>query len=173
MLRTQRLASNNFSLLVAAAILHVLTTTSIYLTGRFQFARGIVDANGIGLLSSSDCIPYRLQTIALVEALTHEGAWAWLNMSAPFHIKLYSLVFSVSRYFFGFTILGAEPINLLLYLVIIVLVFKIAREAFDRRTALLAAATVAVWPSFLLHTTQFLKEPLFIAGMLALVSGTL
>jgi hypothetical protein len=35
---------------------------------------------------------------------------------------------------------------------------------------MLAAALVALWPTFLLHTLQFLKDPLFIAGALAVVA---
>jgi hypothetical protein len=34
---------------------------------------------------------------------------------------------------------------------------------------LIAAATVALWPSLLLHTTQLLRDPLFLVGMLAFI----
>jgi hypothetical protein len=34
---------------------------------------------------------------------------------------------------------------------------------------MIAAVTVGLWPSFLLHTTQLLKEPLFISGGLAFI----
>jgi hypothetical protein len=65
--------------------------------------------------------------------------------------------------------LSAEPLNAIYYLLILTLVFAIGREVFDRNVGLLAAGIVAVWPSFLLHTTQLLRDPLFIALMLALV----
>jgi asparagine N-glycosylation enzyme membrane subunit Stt3 len=48
-------------------------------------------------------------------------------------------------------------------------VFALGREAFNRRAGLLAATIVAVWPSFLLHTIQLFRDPLFIAAMLLLV----
>jgi len=161
--------SDHFSLLTTAAILHLLLTTFIYMTGRFRLAPDIVDINGIWLPSPSDCTWDRLQIISLVNTLTHDGIAAWLKMSAPCHLKLYSLVFSASSYLFGFTILGAEPLNLFLYLVIVSLIYKIAQEAFDNRVAIVAAVAVAVWPSFLLHTTQLFRDPLFISGLLALV----
>jgi hypothetical protein len=34
---------------------------------------------------------------------------------------------------------------------------------------LIAAITVALWPSFLLHTTQLLKDPMFLVGMLVFI----
>ena len=161
--------SSHFSLLITAAILHLLLTTLIYMTGRFRLAPDMVDINGIGLPSPSDCTWDRPPIISLVNTLTHDGVASWLKMPAPWHLKLYSLVFSASSYLFGFTILGAEPLNLLLYLVIVSLIYKIAQEAFDNKVAIVAAVAVAAWPSFLLHTTQLFRDPLFIAGLLALV----
>lgn len=165
----RRRQSSLFSLLIAAAILHLLLTSGIYMTGRLRLAPHMIDINGIELPAASDCTSYRLQIISLVNTLTRDGVAAWLKMPAQWHVKLYSLVFSVSSYLFGFTILGAEPLNLLLYLVILSLIYEIALEAFNNRAAIYAATAVAVWPSFLLHTTQLFKDPLFIAGMLALV----
>jgi hypothetical protein len=45
----------------------------------------------------------------------------------------------------------------------------LGNETFGSRAGLLAAATVALWPSFVLHTTQLLKDPLSILGLLALI----
>src|SRR5207302_845570 len=49
------------------------------------------------------------------------------------------------------------------------LIFQIGREIFNRRAALIAATTVALWPTFLLHTTQLLRDPLFLVGILAFI----
>lgn len=70
---------------------------------------------------------------------------------------------------FGYNVLSAEPLNLLFYLAIVALVFKLGRQLFNQKAAFLAAAAVALWPSFMLHTTQLLKDPPFITGMLGLV----
>jgi hypothetical protein len=51
----------------------------------------------------------------------------------------------------------------------VVLIYSLGKEIFDQRVALLAAGTVALWPSFLLHTTQMLRDPLFIAAFLLLI----
>ncbi|HYY58072.1 MAG TPA: hypothetical protein VE842_12125, partial [Pyrinomonadaceae bacterium] len=51
----------------------------------------------------------------------------------------------------------------------VALSFKIGEQVFERRTALVAASVVALWPSLLLHTTQLLRDPLFILMMLVMV----
>jgi hypothetical protein len=57
----------------------------------------------------------------------------------------------------------------LCYLATLTLVFHLSQEISNRRGGFLAAAVVALWPSFLLHTTQPLRDPLFVAGMLAFI----
>jgi hypothetical protein len=70
---------------------------------------------------------------------------------------------------FGATILSAEPLNAICYLTILLVIFNLGREVFNRRVGLIAAITVALWPSFLLHTTQLLKDPMFLVGMLVFI----
>jgi hypothetical protein len=65
--------------------------------------------------------------------------------------------------------LAIEPLNLIYYLAILVFVFKLGELSFDYRAGLLATAIVALWPSFLLHTTQLLRDPLLISSFLVLV----
>src|SRR6185436_5670273 len=93
----------------------------------------------------------------------------WYNAPSPFHLKLYSLCFTIFAALTGFNILAAEPLNLFYYLGILALVGKLGSEVFCPRAGLLAAATVGLWPSLLLHTTQLVKDPLYILGMLALI----
>lgn len=156
-------------LIAAAAGLHLAATAAVYLTGRFGFAPGVFDANGIGVSFAPDAYGYQAQAVALCEQLTRDGAAAWLAAPSQFHVKLYSLSFAVLNPLFGFTVLSAEPLNLLYYLAILCLVFKLGREAFDGRVGVLAAGAVALWPSLLIHTTQLLRDPLFIVAVLGLV----
>jgi hypothetical protein len=65
--------------------------------------------------------------------------------------------------------LSAEPLNLLCYLALLILVFRLGGEVFDERVGLIAALIVALWPSLLLHTTQLLRDSLFLPAMLAFV----
>jgi hypothetical protein len=157
-------------LLTAAALLHVAASVLINLVGRFQLLPQLFDPNGISQAVAFDSFLYRTQAIELVRLLSLRGGVGyWIEAPLPFHLKMYSLSWAVLSPLFGFTMLGVEPLNLLYYLLTITLVFKLGAELFDRRAALLAAAIVALWPSFLLHTTQLLRDPLFIVAMLALL----
>src|SRR2546429_319181 len=122
---------------------------------------------------AADCIGYRLEAISLTQTLTHQGIVPWLMASSqflvnPFHLKIYSLSFIVLGPLLGDNILAVEPLNLLYYLSILYLIFMLSREVFNEATGLLAVWAVALWPSFLLHTTQLFRDPLFIAAMLGL-----
>src|SRR5437660_7968312 len=69
----------------------------------------------------------------------------------------------------SFNILTIEPLNLIYYLAVLILVFKIGEVVLDYRSCLIAAMIVALWPSFLLHTTQLLRDPLLVLSVLVLV----
>ncbi|HEX8135985.1 MAG TPA: glycosyltransferase family 39 protein [Pyrinomonadaceae bacterium] len=157
-------------LLTAAALLHIAASVVINLVGRFQLLPQLFDPNGISQAVAFDSFLYRTQAIELVRLLSLRGGVGyWIEAPVPFHLKLYSLSWAVLSPLVGFTMLGVEPLNLLYYLLTITLVYKLGAELFERRAALLAASVVAVWPSFLLHTTQLLRDPLFIVAMLALL----
>ena len=149
----------------AAAVLHLALALMIYTVGKLALLPGMLNPFGIFVM---DGYVYRLEAISLARLLTREGIMVWLATASPFHVKLYSLSFALFGPLFGFNVLSAEPLNLLYYLAILTTIFMLGREVFDRRTGLLAAGIVALWPSFLLHTTQLLRDPLFIFTMLAL-----
>ena len=142
---------NPLRLLAAAALLHVTLALLLFAAGRMQLAPNVVNRDGI-VAAAADSILYQHQAIA------HDP-------SAPPHVRLLSIAFDL----FGTTILAAEPLNLLFYLAIVGLTFAVAREAGGPRAGAAAAVIVALWPTLVLHTLQFLKDPLFIAGALALV----
>ena len=156
-------------LLIAAAIFHLVVTVSIYGLGRYAVLPGTFDTNGIAVSFAPDGIKLREETAKLSDDLARGQIRHWFIAASPLHLKLYSVCFALLGPWFGSTILSAEPLNALCYLAILVLIFNLSQETFSRRAGLIAAATVAVWPSFLLHTTQLLKDPLFLVGMLAFI----
>jgi hypothetical protein len=156
-------------LLVTAMCVHLAAATGAYLAGRWAVAPATFDGGGVASFASDGRV-YRLQIVALEETLKRDGAAAWLATPAPVHVKLYSLSFALCSPLFGQTILSAEPLNLIYYLASLLLIFALGSEAFGPREGLLAAwMTAALLPSFLLHTTQLLKDPLFVVLALALV----
>ena len=156
-------------LIIAALIFHLAVTATIYGLGRSALLPGTFDTNGIAKSFAPDGVKDRGSVIWLSEVLRRGQIRDWLSADYPFHFKVYSICFAVFGSWLGFTILAAEPLNALCYLGGLVLVFHVSQEVFNRRAGLLAAATVGIWPSFLLHTTQLLRDPLFITGMLALI----
>lgn len=155
-------------LLCAAAILHLVLSVTIYGLGHYALFPDIFDADGVSTAFASDGVRYRRDAAALSESLWKGDLHYWAVADHPFHVKLYSVCFALFGTWLGYNVVGAEPLNASCYLASLVLVFSLGREVFNRRAGLLAAGIVALWPSFLLHTTQFLKDPLFVAGMLAL-----
>lgn len=146
----------------------MLLSVAVYAFGRAAVSPATFDENGVAISFASDGVRYRADAAALCESIRRGEFGAWASADKPFHVKLYAVSFALFGSLLGYNVLGAEPLNVLLYLACVALVFRIGREIFGRSVGLLAACAVALWPSFLLHTTQFLKDPLFVALVLAL-----
>jgi len=155
-------------LLIAAAA-HVALTIAIFLTGHFQLLPGTFDEHGIGLSFAIDGTTYRTLASGMAGELQTNGLPAWLAVKAPLHCRLYSLSFAIFGRLLGHNILATEPLNLFYYLGVLSCVYVLGREAFNARTGLLAAYIVGAWPSFLLHSTQLIRDPLAILCFLALI----
>src|ERR1043166_4196031 len=156
-------------MLIAAAVLHLSLTTAVFIAGRKSVLRGAFDSNGIAVSFASDGVRHLSDAATLAQFLQQRQLHTWFSSPYPFHVKLYSLSLAIFDPLFGPNILSAEPLNLLCYLGILMLVYKLAEEAFNLRAGFIASVIVALWPSLLLHTTQLLKDPLFILSMLALI----
>ncbi|HBB97266.1 MAG TPA: hypothetical protein DC054_17960 [Blastocatellia bacterium] len=155
-------------LIVAAAILHVSLTLTVFAIGRYQLAPSQVYSTGIGKFAS-DGIIYESQVVELSKILKSDGVRAWATWPTQLHVRLYSIPLAMVSRWISFNILTIEPLNLIYYLAILVLVFKIGEVVLDYRSGLIAATIVALWPSFLLHSTQLLRDPLLILSVLVLV----
>jgi hypothetical protein len=156
------------SLLIGAAVLHLLTATAVLVVSRFSLMPGQFDSNGLGEFAHDSHL-YQLDVIVLANKFRVEGIANWLSTPAPFHVKLYSLSHALFSHWTSFSVLSIEPLNLTYYLFILFLVYRLTETVFNRRAAVLAVAVVALWPSFLMHTTQLLHDPLLITTLLALV----
>jgi len=155
--------------LILAAVCHIALTITIFLTGHFQLLPGTFDQNGIGLTFAIDGTTYQMLASRMVDGWQNTGFVVWWQTKAPLHCRLYSLAFATFGKFLGHNILATEPLNLVYYLAILICVYFIGREVFNARAGLLAASIVGVWPSFLLHSTQLLRDPLSILCFLTLI----
>jgi len=163
-----RYGSYESRLIVGAALLHMLVTVGLFAVGRAQIEPSLVDRDGIMESLASDSYNYRREALGL-PIVNENDPGAEPEQPWNAHVKILSAEFAIFGRLFGYTILSAEPFNLLSYVSILILVMMLGREIGSRRIALVAVGIVAVWPSLLLHSTQFLKDPPFIALALALI----
>jgi 4-amino-4-deoxy-L-arabinose transferase-like glycosyltransferase len=155
--------------LILAGAFHVALTLGIFLVGHFQLLPNLFDTNGVGISFAIDSSTYRYLGSRMADEFEAKGLSPWLAIKAPLHCRLYSLSFLLLGRLLGHNILGAELLNLFYYLGILTVVYLLGREIFNPRAGLLAAAIVGLWPSFLLHSTQLLRDPLSILCFLALL----
>jgi hypothetical protein len=154
-------------LITAAAVLHIALAAALFCAGRAQIAPQLLDRNA--LMPTSDSQDYRVRAVRLAEMLKNSGLRAWAAEPEQVHVKLISIQFAILSPLFGYSILSAEPYNLFCYVAILSLILMLGREVGGRQVGLLAAGIVALWPTFLLHTMQLLKDPLFIAAALTII----
>ena len=155
-------------LLLAVGVLHVALVCAVFAVGRFELAPGLFDANGTGQFAF-DGIRYGKEALILSDMFREGGVLEWFDARAELHVRIYSLSYALFGPVLGHSILVIEPLNLFYYLAIVWLVYRIGAETFSSRAGAAAALAVGLWPSFLLHTTQFLKDPLSISSLLAVV----
>jgi len=161
--------SNPLRWLALAGAIHITLTLAIFLVGHFQLMPSVFDQHGTGLTFAIDGASYRELASQLATEWQTNGFSAWLALKAPLHCRLYSLLFATIGRLLGHNILAAEPLNLIYYLCVLSCACLLGREIFNERAAMLAAAIVSVWPSFLLHSTQFIRDSFAISCLLALL----
>jgi hypothetical protein len=154
--------------LIVAAVLHLAVSISIFAIGRTQLMPSQFDRNGVGQFAS-DGLFYQEDIVTLTDKLKKQGPVVWLQSVAALHVKFYSLSHFLFSHWMGPSVLTIEPLNLAYYLAILWLAYKLAETVFDRRAGILTMAVIALWPSFLMHTTQLGRDPLLIVAILTFV----
>ena len=161
--------SNPLRLLLLAGAIHITLTLAVFLVGHFQLLPSVIDPHGTGLTFAIDATSYQRLASQLAETLQKQGLSSWLAIKAPLHCRFYSLLFASVGRILGHNILAAEPLNLFYYLGVLSCVYLVARELFEKRVGLLAATIIGLWPSFLLHSTQLIRDSLSILCLLAML----
>jgi hypothetical protein len=151
------------SVIAAVAGFHLIVTTVVCLIGKAALFPQFIDTQGLVVADSQ---AYQSQVALAASVMKSSGVAAWFFALLPFHVKLYSLSFLLFGGVSGSSILAIEPLNAALFLAVLYLVFKLSEEVLGQGTGLPAAAVVGLWPSFLLYTTQPLRDPLFLAAAL-------
>lgn len=155
--------------LCLAALLHVCLAVALQLCGRWAVAPDWIEPDGnLARLTHDNYFYVR----TLSGWVADPDSISWLGpvlRHAPVHLRLYVPLARGPAPL----LLLAEPLNLSLYLLCVGLIYLLGRRLFSARAGVLAAAALAVWPSFVLHTLQLLKEPFFVAAYLGLIYALL
>lgn len=154
-------------LLLIAAAFHLALSCTTYVIGTRGLLPHAIDTNTLGSFAP-DTQLYIKQATFLVERLS-AGKFGVLFEPLDLHIKIYAFAYWLLSPLFGFTCMSIEPLNLFYYVVTVTLVYKLGTLVFDPAAGLCASIVVALWPSYLAHTTQPLRDPLTLMLMLALV----
>jgi hypothetical protein len=155
-------------LILTAGAFHFCVSLLVLVAGRLGLFGGSFDARGLGSFAP-DSGQYFGHASSLANVLSTQGMTGWWANSFPIHVRLYSLSITALGPLVGQNVLAVEPLNLICFVTVLIVVFKLGSEIIDRRAALVAAIVVALWPTFLLHSTQVLKDQLFIPGFLGLI----
>lgn len=156
-------------LIVIAAVLHLCLAVGLFAAGRAGLAPKLIDRDGIMGSFAFDSYDYQRDATAAAGLLRSGNVTEWATAAQPLHTRIIAISFVPLSPLFGNSTLSAEPYNLICYLTILALVFALGRELGGQRAGVLATAIVALWPTFLLHTLQLLKDPLFVTAALAFV----
>lgn len=126
--------------------------------------------NGQGLWNFAlDSFVYHQEAIRLVDLLKKGDYSGWWGSSSFWHVKWIALSYAVITP----DPLSFAPINSLIWAIAIYCVYRVVRQLFPvrRRLAIVTALTFGLWPSYFLHTTQLLKDPLYIMGIVLMFWG--
>ena len=164
-------------LLLVAVAFHIVLILAISLVSICELIPRTFNRDGVGISFAIDSIGYHKEASEMAQLLQQGRLRDWIDYQSIFpttlHIRLYSLGFATMGKLVGFRTLAAEPLNLTYYISILLLTYAIGRDVFGPKVGRLTALVVSVWPSFLLHTTQLLRDPLFISALLLLIWTTI
>ena len=126
--------------------------------------------NGQGIWNfAMDSTGYHAEALSLFELLKNGDYSVWWGSSSSWHVKWIALSYDI----FTPSPISFTPINALIWIISITCVYQIALQLFPDKhnLAVVSAMTFGFWPSYLLHTTQLLKDPFYVMGMLMMIWG--
>ncbi|MDT7540417.1 MAG: hypothetical protein QOE33_321 [Acidobacteriota bacterium] len=151
--------------LVAGAVLHLIAAAAMCEAGRMGFMPEAISPQGVLRGDGEDYLDDSLSM--------GRHATGFLKRDAQVHERFYAVSSFVLTPVVGESVFSFELVNLPLYLLTLFLTFKLGETCYDARAGLAAAALVGLLPTLLMHSTQPLRDPLFIVLMLTFILTTL
>jgi hypothetical protein len=157
-----------FLIFTGLVLSHLTVAVILSLIARSTFLANL--HNGHGLWNfAPDSFSYHREAIRLLDFFKKGDLSGWWGNSPFWHAKWIALSYGAIKP----DPLSFAPVNAIVWTTCIYCVYKIARILFpERQTFSIACAVVfGFWPSNLLHTTQLLRDPLYVLGMLLMIWG--
>jgi hypothetical protein len=126
--------------------------------------------NGQGLWNfAPDSFSYHREAIRLLAFLNKGDLSGWWGSSPFWHVKWIALSYGAIKP----DPLAFAPVNAIVWAASMYCVYKIARILLPNRQtfSIVCALIFGFFPSYLLHTTQLLRDPLYVLGMLLMIWG--
>lgn len=147
------------NLLVIGLITHVLTIIIVSISGYLQIFPTQILPSGI---LAGDSVSY-LEKCQELSARIHNGDFSFFfTNDYDVHLKIYTLSYFVFSNIFGNSIFCFELINVVLFLTLLLLVYKIGELCFSPKVGFWSALVINFSPTFLVHSVQPLRDPLYI-----------
>ncbi len=151
--------ANYKTLLLIGTFTHIFSTVAILIVGKSGRFPQLFNEHGA---MWKDAIDYFERCSELSKSIgVGDFSFLFTNVEQV-HIRIYSICYFLFSPIFGENILCFEPFNLMVFLLTLFVIFKVGEIWFDAKTGFLAAFLISLFPTFLLHSTQPLRDPLFI-----------
>ena len=149
-------------------LFHLAVSVSLSLIARSSFLAS--PHNGQGLWNFAlDSFVYHQEALRLLDLLKSGDLNGWWGSSPFWHVKWIALSYVAITP----DPLSSAPVNAIVWATSIYCVYKIVRLLFPEGPtfAIACALVFGFWPSYLLHTTQLLKDPWYVLGILLMIWG--
>jgi len=166
--KTKRQIKRGLAIFIGLIIFHLAVSVLLSIIARSNFLSSL--HNGQGLWNFAlDSFVYHQEALRLVDLLKRGDYSGWWGSSSFWHVKWIALSYGAIKS----DPLSFAPVNASVWAASIYCVYKTVRILFpDRQTFSIACALIfGFYPSYLLHTTQLLKDPFYVLGILIMIWG--
>ena len=153
---------------IGLVLFHVAVSVLLSVIARSSFLSSLHNGQGFWNFAL-DSFGYHREALGLADLFNTGDYTGWWGSSPSWHVKWIALSYGAITP----DPLSFAPVNAIVWATSIHCVYKIVCLLFPERQtlAITCALVFGFWPSYLLHTTQLLKDPLYVLGMLLMIWG--
>jgi len=166
---TAKIENNKLLLVFLLFVFHVCLATGLFLIANSEYVSHLHNGEGFWNFAR-DSIKYHKESLESLVFL-QESRWVewWYSYDIHHNVKLISLVY----WFTGYNVpISFEIINGLVWTASVVLIYRTSRLLFTNNVVIPVVAVLFLFqPSFLMSSTQLLRDPMFVLGVCLMIYG--